>query len=307
MELEALQTFIAVVRRGSFASAARDRGVSPSSVSRAIGNLEDELGMRLFQRTTRRLTTTDAGRLYYDRVTPLVEELQAAGLQARDASSSPTGTLRVTAPVSFAQLNLVPLLPEFTDLFPDLNVELQLTDTRVDLLDANVDLAVRLGRLDDTALVHRKLCKVEYVLVAAPGYLAGRSAPRSPFEIEAHRCLVFPLSTTETRWRFRDPSGTELTVAPRPHLAITNALALRDAAVAGLGLLMTARWVVGAELANGSLVQVLPDWKMASTHFGVGASILLPSRAYVPLKARAFVEFCVPRFAGGPPSACLAG
>lgn len=303
MDLDALRTFLSVYRGGSFAAAARSHGVAPSSVSRAIAGLEDELGMRLFQRTTRSLTPTEAGRMYFDRVAPLISELEIAGEQARDAASTPTGTLRMTAPVSFAQLNLVPLLPEFTDTYPDLQIELLLTDTRLDLIADHVDLAIRLGRMDDTGLIRRKLCRVEYVLVASPGYLRCRSTPTSPFDIEGHRCLTFPLSASPTRWRFRDPSGTELTVAPRPHLAISNAIALRDAAVAGMGLLMTARWVVGPQLADGSLVQLLPDWSMTFTHFGSTASILLPSRAYVPLKTRALVEFLVPRFQGGPPSA----
>jgi len=288
--------FALVVRRGSFAAAAREHSVAPSTLSRAVASLEDELGVRLLQRTTRRLSLTEAGRLYFDRVTSIVDELDAAASLALDASTIPRGTLRITAPVSFAQLNLIPLLPDFRRQYPDIDVDLLLTDSRVDLLARQVDVAIRLGRLADTSLVARRLCAVEYVLCAHPDH----PAPSHPSELENWDCLVFPIGGATT-WQFR--KGREaFSITPRASLSITNAIALRDAAVAGMGVLMTARWVVGKELAEGRLVRLLPQYEMTFTDFGSGASILLPSRAYVPLKVRAFVDYLTPRFEGGAPS-----
>lgn len=183
MDPYALRLFVAVLRRGSFAAVARDLDIAPSSVSRTIANLERELGVRLLQRTTRRLSPTAAGLRYAARVGPLLEELDAASAEVRDATSMPRGRVRMTAPVSFAQLNLIPLLPALREHYPDLEVDLLLTDARIDLLASGIDLALRLGRLRDGELIRRHLCPIDYVLCASPSYVDRNGAPADPVAV----------------------------------------------------------------------------------------------------------------------------
>ena len=301
MEVATLRAFVEVMRRGSFAAVARDRGVAASSVSRAIAALEDELGIRLFQRSTRRLAPTEAGSLYFERIEPIVVELERARLMAADMGDRPTGTLRVTAPVSFAQLNLVPLMPELGERYPDLILELLLTDRQVDLVAERIDVALRLGRLSDSALVARRLCPMVSVVCASPGYLSRRGRPRAPGDLPDHDCLLFPMPGWSTRWRFRDSQGRISEAPVNARLTISNALALGQCALAGMGLSLLPRWIIGRELYDGSLVDVFPDHEVTATDFDTAAWLLYPSRSYLPLKVRAFVDFLEQTFHRGAP------
>lgn len=325
MDVTALTLFVDVVRRGSFAAVARERGVDPSSVSRAVAALEAELGLRLFQRTTRRLAPTEAGAAYFARVEPLVEELDAARLQAADAARRPTGTLRVSAPVSFALLNLVPLLPAFAACYPEVAVDLVLADARLDLVEERLDAAVRLGTLPDLglgdAVVVRRLAPMVFRACASPTYLARRGRPAVPADLAAHDCLALDVVGFTDRWRFRGPDGTPTTVRARGPLRTSNALALKAAALAGLGVIVQARWIVGRELRDGTLVDLFPDHAVTAAAPGgepaadrvagsatgddadgeASAWLVYPTRAYVPRKVRAFVDHVVRAFAAGPP------
>ncbi len=204
MDLTTLLTFVEVMRRGSFAAVARDRNVDPSSVSRAVKGLEDELGLRLFNRTTRRLSPTEAGVVYFDRVEPLVEELERARLQAADVSERPKGTLRVAAPVSFALLNLVPLLPALVERYPELSFDLVLTDATLDLVEERIDVALLLGPLSDSGLVVRRLSPMIARACASPSYLERHGRPEKPGDLERHECLLLDVHGFTDRWRFRD-------------------------------------------------------------------------------------------------------
>ena len=213
MDIGTLRVFIDVMRRGSFAAVARERGVDPSSVSRAIASLEDELGLRLFQRTTRRLSPTEAGSVYFDRVEPIVEELERARLTAVDIGERPKGTLRIAAPTSFAELNLVPLLPEFAATFPELSFELVLTDAALDLLDERIDVALRLDPLPESGVVASRLTPMVARVCASPDYLARRGHPNSPLDLRDKNCLQLIMPGFSDRWRFRDASG-RVTIVP---------------------------------------------------------------------------------------------
>ncbi|MEL6160313.1 MAG: LysR family transcriptional regulator [Cyanobacteria bacterium J06554_11] len=291
MDVSALGLFVAVVRQGSFAAVARDRNVDPSSVSRAIAALEAELGVRLFQRTTRRLALTEAGTTYFQRIEPLVEEVQQAGVAATDMCGQPKGTLRVTASVSFGLTCIVPLLPRFEVDYPELTVELLLTDAVVDLLAERIDVAVRLGVMADSALMAQRLMSVVYRVCASPAYLERYGYPAVPAEIEQHECLLFPLAGFRSRWIFRDGMGELCEVTVRGRTVISNAIALQQCAISGMGIALLPGWLVDGDIEAGRLLDVFPMYGVTATDFNTAAWLVYPSKAYVPLKVRAFIEF----------------
>jgi DNA-binding transcriptional LysR family regulator len=291
LDVSVLQLFVEVVRQGSFARVARDRNLDPSSVSRAIAGLEEELGLRLFQRTTRRLSLTEAGVTYFGRVEPLVEELQLAVDAATDAAESPRGTLRVTASVSFGHQCIVPVLPEFAVQYPDLTVDLLLTDTVVDLLIDRIDVAVRLGPLLDSTLIAERLMPTCYWVCASPAYLNQADPLTQPSDLQHHNCLLFPLAGFRSRWIFKDPQGELSEVAVSGRMIISSAMALQQCALAGMGLALLPNWLVSEDLRTGRLVNVFPNYAVTATDFNTAAWLVYPSRAYVPRKVRVLIDF----------------
>lgn len=290
MDLGNLQLFVEAVRRGSFAAVARDHGSAASSVSRAIKSLEEELGVRLFQRSTRRLELTEAGQQYFASVEGLVEELRRAGEKASELTETPTGTLRLTAPVTFGQIGVMPLLPVFTERYPGVDIELLLTDNQLDLLVERIDVAVRLGNLSDSAYVATRLYSESFVVCASRRYLARRGHPNAPADLSGHDCLRFHIADYAT-WRFRDGNGRIESVAIRSRVVISNAQALKQCALADMGITLLPRWVVHRELASGELVELLGDYTAGAADFDVPVWLLYPSRRYLPLKVRVFAEF----------------
>lgn len=295
MDLEALKIFVEVMRRGGFAPVARDRNVAPSSISRAIAALENELGARLFQRTTRRLSPTEAGARYFAEVEPLIEELERAGASARDAAQTPTGTLRVSVSHAFAQRVVTPMLPAFAKAHRGVSVELMVSDAMVDLIAERVDLAIRLGPARADGLIGARLMSTRYLVVASPGYLAREGAPDAPGDLAGRECVLMPYRGFRERWRFRpaeaaDGSARETRVAVAGRLVLSNALAAHDCAVAGAGPALLADWVVADSLRAGALVDLFPNWRAAATDFDTAAWLIYPSRAYLPLKTRAFID-----------------
>lgn len=291
MDLSVLHIYVEVMRQGSFAAVARDRNVDPSSISRAIAGLEQELGVRLLQRTTRRLSPTEAGKVYFERIEPLVEEMQQAIAIATDTSGQPQGKLRVTASVAFGHQCIVPLLPEFQALYPDLTVDLLLTDAVVDLLAEGMDIALRLGLLADSTLIAQKLMDTRYSVCASPQYLRRFGQPARPEDVAQHNCLLFPLSGFRSGWRFRDGDGHETEVPVQGHTLISSGIGIQQCAIAGMGLALLPHWLTDAEFQTGTLVRVLPDYEVTGTDFRTAAWIVYPSRRYVPLKVRAFIDF----------------
>jgi DNA-binding transcriptional LysR family regulator len=295
MDLGALQAFVDVTPRGSFAAVARDRGAAPSSISRLIAALERELSVRLFQRSTRKLALTAAGQRFFARVGPLVGELEAAAAMAADETERVAGRLRITAPVTFGQVALVPLLPELARLYPALSFDLILTDARIDLADERVDVALRLGAPGDSALVATRLFPMRYAVCASPGYLAAAGTPTRPAELSEHDGVVLRGPGLPARWQLRDRRGRVVEAAPRPRLAISNVLALCDSAAAGVGITCVPSWAAARYLRDGSLVALFPDHEATATSFAAAVWLLYPSRAYLPVKVRRFVDFVAPR------------
>ncbi len=292
MNLDHLKMFTAVYRAGGFAPVAVDLNVAPSSISRAIAGLEAELQSRLFHRTTRQLTPTEAGETFYRRIAPLVEELEAACLEAADKARGPAGRLRITSSASFGQLVIAPLLQEFRKTYPDIEIEFLLSDQIVNLVEESIDIAVRHGVLADSSMLSRKLMDVDYILVASPEYLQNKPPIEAPEDIETHQTVSFHLDSFRSCWRFRN--GKDLReIAINPVAIVSQAAALVRCVKDGMGLALVADWTVVDELKSGKLVHVLPDWEAAGGSFDASISLVFPSRAYMPDKSRAFADFIV--------------
>ena len=291
MDLENLRLFVEVVHRGNFAAVARDHEVDPSSVSRAMAVLEDELGVRLLQRTTRHVTLTEAGEIFFGKITPLLDGFAQACDDALGVATEPNGTLRLTASVAFGNTCLIPLLPQFRMRFPHIKLELLFTDAVIDLVQERVDLAIRLGQPTGTDLITTKLFDTRYRVCASPSYLAQHPAPAQPVELKQHSCLLSAFPEFRSRWLFRDPQGEVQAVAIHGDITILNALALRDCALAGLGPVLLASWLVETDLAHGRLTDLFPEYRVTATDFDTAAWLLYPSRTHLPNKVRVMIDF----------------
>jgi DNA-binding transcriptional LysR family regulator len=284
-----------VARRGGFAAVGRYRGHDPSSVSRAIGELEAELGLRLFQRSTRRLAPTAEGALWLARIEPLVEELERAGEMARDVALGTggelRGLLRITASVTFGQARIVPLLAEFMKRHPGLQVEGVFTDANIDLVADRIDLAIRLGPAVSGDLIASKLMDTTYRVVASPAYLAKAPGLARPDDLMAHRVLLFDIAAFRSRWRFRDTAGAVSEVPVDGAITLSPAGSLLAAALAGLGPALLPDWLVDDDIAAGQLTDCFPALRCAAANFDTAAWLVYPSRAYLPSKVRAMIDF----------------
>ena len=285
-------TLMIVIRLGSFAAAARQLHVDPSSVSRAVAALEAKLGTRLFQRNTRQLTMTEAGAVFVQRVAPLLEELEQVRDAVTDSANRTRGTLRVTASNAFGMRRIVPLLPAFCRAHPELDIDLMLTDTVVDLVAERVDIAVRLGALRDSTLVAVPLLRTRYRVVSSRAWLGALAKPpRTPEDVQHYDCVTFAMPGFRDRWLFRRTGGgSQIAVTVQPRLLLTNGLALRECALAGLGVSLLPDWLIGDDLAAGRLVDLYPEHDVAVVDAPTGAWLVYPSRSYVPTKVRAFIE-----------------
>lgn len=290
MDLNALHILTLVARHGSFASAARALDMDPSSVSRTVTQVETELGVRLFQRSTRALQETEEGAAFLSHIGPLLDGFDQATEAVRQISQTPSGRLKMTASVSFAQICVVPHLPEFLGLYPEIELELVPSDTNLDLIADGIDLAIRLAPAPKGDLISTKLRATRYVVCAAPGYLSTHPGLSTPGDLEHHDCLCFALPNYRTQWRFRR-DGQDWAVPIKGRLVMSNALALRQAALDGLGPALMPDWLVDGDIATGALTNLFPDHDCTATEFDTGAWALYPSRAYLPQKVRVMIDF----------------
>ena len=291
MNLDNLYLFIEVVQQGSFAKVARTRNIDPSSVSRAIAKLETELGIRLFQRSTRKLETTEVGAIYFQRVAPLINELESAKQIAIDIHKQPQGTLRVTAGVAFAQEQIVPLLPELAKLYPDLSVELILTDSYLDLIEERIDVAIRLGTLQDSSYMVKHLRKMNFYICASPNYLNKHGQPKIPQDIEDHNCLIFPRANYGLDWQFKDGTGKIIEILIKGKYLLTNSLAIKQCTISGMGLALLPDWLVDRDLKSGNLVRLFAEYDVTATDYESSIWLLYPSRTYIPAKTQVFIDY----------------
>jgi len=299
MNLDTLDLFVEVARKRSFAAVAKKRNVDPSSVSRAIADLEAELGLRLFQRTTRTMTLTEAGDVYLSRIEPLTEEIARAREAALQVTGQPRGLLRITASVTFGQMCIMPLLGDFRALYPHLKVECLFTDANLDLVADRIDLAVRLAPIVRGDLIVSKLMDTRYRVVASPAYLASRPPVGRPSDLSAHKVLFFNLKAFRNRWLFRDAAGHVESVPIDGDITLAPAGSLLAAAIDGLGPALLPDWLIESAIGRGELVDVLPEHRAAATTFDTAAWLVYPSRAFVPRKVRAMVDFLRVRLAKG--------
>lgn len=291
MDLDRLRLFVDVGARLSFAAVAEDRGINPSSVSRAVGLLEEELGLRLFHRSTRRMALTEGGVLFLRRVTEVLEAYDEAQDEARAISAGPTGTLKMTASVAFGERVLMPLVPSFRLAHPNVKLEMVLTDANLDLVGEGIDLAVRLAARLEGEGVATKLIDTRYRICASPAYLGAQLPIRAPADLANRSCLLLTLPAFRSTWRFRDRRGALTEVPVTGDVAISSALGLRAAVLAGAGPALLADWLIDDDIAAGRVVDLFPDHDVAATTFDTAAWLLYPSRAYVPQKVRAMIGF----------------
>ena len=292
MELYQIRCFISVARSAGFAAAAEQMEIAPSSVTRAVAKLESSLGVRLFNRTTRSVTLTDAGKEFLARIAPSLDEIDAAADMARTGSAELSGTLRIGASVSFGQTVIAPRLSEFRVTHPELTVDLILSDTVTDIVADRIDIAVRHGALRDSSLIAQRLTNVNYRLVASADYLRRSPEITQPSDLRDHACLTYPYSAFRSFWLFSQ-SGVEENLDIEPIARISNPAALAACVKSGMGLALLADWLADDDIANGTLVRVLPEWlcRGAGTDSDPSLWIVTPSRSFVPAKTRAFVQF----------------
>ncbi|MBZ4420359.1 LysR family transcriptional regulator [Myxococcus sp. RHSTA-1-4] len=290
----AMTVFRRVVEAGSYSGAARALRISVASASKQVAWLEQRLGARLLHRTTRRLALTEAGREYYARCGRILDEVADAEARVAEREAAVRGNLRVTAPFSFGLLHMSAPVTAFARSYPDVRVELVLSDRLVDLVEEGFDVAVRMtARPADTSLVSVKLARARRVVCAAPGYLKRAGRPRKPADLAQHRCLINPATVSPTTWLLRGPEGP-LAVEVHAALAVNSSISLRDAALAELGLVLMPEFVVAEELRDGRLEAVLTAYEPEPLH----VYALHPHGRFVPRRVRLFVDALREQFSG---------
>ncbi len=296
-KLEEMTAFVYAVDRRGFSAAARELQLTPSAVSKQISRLEDRLGARLFHRTTRRLSLTEEGRAFYERCVALLDEIQQAEQAVSDLHGQVRGMLRVVAVAAFARARLLPMLPEFMARYPELRVELRLSERSVDLIDAGADVALQLSEMiHDESLVAKKLFTNRRLVCAAPAYLDRHGIPQTPDDLLEHNCLTHSSFVHFNDWEFAGPSGTKV-LHVSGNFEANSATALYEAVLAGIGVARLATFLVGHDLSAGRLVPLLTDY----VHDRSSLLVVYPHRRHLSSKVRAFVDFLSDKFTPAPP------
>jgi DNA-binding transcriptional LysR family regulator len=297
-DLNELAAFVALADTGSFAAAGRQLGRDPTAVSRRLNAMEARLGVRLAERSTRKVALTEAGRTYLARIRPLLHELQAAGSEAvAFADGEARGHLRITLPGNFGQLWLTPLIVAFLREHPRVTLEAETSNRFVDLIGERFDLAIRLGELPDSRLVARKVAERRRLVCASPELVARYPHIRTPHDLADVPCLCFTGRYDPYRWNFIKPGGGTVGVNVSGPLVSDDGEMLLEAAVSGLGVLYTSDWYASRDLASGRLVEILPEWALADRG---GVYLVTPAAAGTPSKTRAFSNWLADRLATPP-------
>ncbi len=293
LDLNDVAVFVQVVRCGSFAEAARRLGVPPNTLSRRMAQLEAQLGARLMQRSTRKLSLSSAGQDFHDRCASAVDGLIDAGQALMTSQQAPSGLVRVAAPADFFDFFLMDWLAEFLDDHPLVRVEFVLSDSRSDLIAERIDVAIRGGILEDSSLLARKVLDAgKDVLVASPGYIAARGAPQTLQDLLAHDCLAFAHPSGRVTWRLTGPQGEDAEVQVAGRLTGNTAQVLRKAALAGLGIALLPAAMTSRELRAGWLVPVLGQFHRQ----GHGVHLVYASRRHLPPAVSAFIDMVIDKF-----------
>ncbi len=285
-----MEVFVRVVDLGGFSAAARAFRMTPSAVSKLLARLESRLGVRLINRSTRKLQLTPEGSAYYERAIRILDDINTAEREAA-TGATPRGRLRVNTSVPFGLHRLLPLLPGFVKRYPEVGVDVSLTDTVVDLMEERADIAIRVGPLRESRLLARKLGESRMVVVAAPSYLAERGTPQTPADLEQHNMLGFCFIKQVEGWPFRDGRGNALTIMPSGNSLVSDGEAMQRLVVAGMGLARLTRFHVKADIDAGRLVPVLEDFNpgdLEAIH-----AVFVGHGGQLPARVRAFLDYLV--------------
>jgi DNA-binding transcriptional LysR family regulator len=291
--LTSMAVFLRVVEKGGFSATAEEFGVSPTMLGKHVRALEERLGGRLLNRTTRSQSLTELGRTCYERCKQVIADVEEIENTASEMRVAPRGVLRVNAPTSFGSMQLSPALGEYLERYPEVRVDLTLNDRIVDLAEEGFELAIRVGALADSGLVARKLAPFHTVACASPAYLARHGKPKTPRDLSGHNCLVFSYANRGHLWPFQGPSGKQ-TISIKGSLQINSGAALRMAALKGLGIIMQPEALVADDIVAGRLVRVLPRYESTPRPMHM---VYLPDRRLSP-KLRSFIDFVIERFGG---------
>lgn len=290
--LTGMDLFVRAVDTGSFSETARAMNLTPSAVSKQIARLEDRLGVRLFNRTTRRLAPTEEGRAYYERCRQILADIEEAEAAVSQLNATPRGVLRINMPQVFGRRHVIPALSEFLELYPDVHLDVTMTDQFVDPIAEGVDMLIRVGDLKDSSLIARKLAGARRVVAATPAYWEKHGRPAKPDDLANHNCLTYAYLASGHDWRLTDPDGVEHVVSVSGNFAANNGEALMGAAKEGLGVVLQPTWMCGPELRAGELEEVLTEYTLPEP----SVHAIYPPGRHLSAKVRAFVDFLVERF-----------
>jgi DNA-binding transcriptional LysR family regulator len=289
-KLTSLRAFVKVVELGSFSEAGRSLRLSRSAISKYIADLERDLGVQLIHRTTRRVSPTENGQIYFERTLSVLAELDAADQAVAHLQSTPRGLLRVNAPMSFGTIRLGPLIADFMAQYPDLQIQLVLSDEHVDPVQGGLDVTLRIAELDSSSLIARKLADVDRVICASPAYFKKHGTPSHPDDLRNHQCLTYGFLSTGNQWKLSGADGDHW-IAPPWTLCANNAEVLRDAAVKGRGIAVLPVFLAEDELKSGALVPCLGDYKPPQ----LSLYAIYPPTRHLSVKVRLFIDFLVER------------
>ncbi|MGF6855906.1 LysR substrate-binding domain-containing protein [Paraburkholderia sp. CI3] len=290
----AIRAFLHAAELGSFSKAADKVGIKTSTVSRYINELEQDLGIALFNRSTRGLVTTEGGRVFREHALIVIKSLDEAREITASLNTSPRGLLRVTMPTSFGRRHVIRHLPDFMDRYPKIDIDAVVTDDVLNIIDSGIDLAIRIGVLPDSQLMARQLAVHRRIVCSSPAYLAQHGTPASPEELASHTTLRMPLSTDDT-WYFVNRTHRtvpqEVSVRLQSRLRVNDTEAVLDLAIAGRGIALLPTWAIGPAFRKGKLVQILPEWEAQPTRAAPAVWGVYPPKKTVSSKVRAFLDF----------------
>jgi DNA-binding transcriptional LysR family regulator len=292
-DFEALAIFAKVVELRSFAAAASELALSKATVSKAVGRLEERLGARLFNRTSRRLALTDAGERLSERAARLLADGETAESEALAQSAAPRGHVRLAVPMTFGVKAVAPLLPDFLEEYPEVSIDLHLSDATVDLIGEGFDAGLRIARLPDSSLIARRLCGMPRYTVAAPSYLKRHGRPTHPMQLAQHRCFGYAYLSTPHVWHYTNSAGEQASVRPAGPLRVNNGEALMPALLAGLGIADLPEFIVGEAIAAGDVEVILKGWKQAEG----AVHLVTPPGGHRPARVEVLADFLTRRFA----------
>ncbi|WP_206208408.1 LysR family transcriptional regulator [Vibrio sp. H11] len=282
----AIPVFVAVIECGNFSLAAERLGITKSAVSKRITQLEDELGLRLLNRTTRKLSLTEAGERYYYHVSQAMTHARQGSDAVSELQGEPRGKLKITAPMSFGVLHIAPVISEFLERYPYVEVDLQLEDQMVDLIQGGFDLAIRIGHLPTSNLIAKRLVRCRSILCSSPGYLQLHQPPQKPQDLIHHNCLVYSYFRGGSEWTFSQ-NGADFKVIPKGNLTVNNSEAIRRALLDGLGIGQLPTFLVSKDIIAGRLKPVMQEFSLPEH----AIYAVFPERKHLPLKVRAFMDF----------------